>query len=107
MAHKVRITSEAEADLRSIGDYIVAQHAPEAARRFVKSLRRRITSLKTFPEGYGKAPEAEAAGVDLKQMMHGMYRVLHTVDGNDVTIHAVRHGARRPLRPDEIPGQNH
>jgi plasmid stabilization system protein ParE len=106
MAHKVRITPEAEADLRAIGDYIVAQHAPEAARRFVKSLRRRIASLKTFPEGYGKAPEAEAAGIDVRQMMHGMYRVLYTVERQVVTIHAIRHGARRPLRPDELPGQN-
>jgi plasmid stabilization system protein ParE len=103
MAHKVRITPEAEADLRSIGDYIVAQHAPEAARRFVKSLRRRIASLKTFPEGYGVAPEAQAAGVELRQLIHGMYRVLYTVEGDTVTIHGVRHGARRPLRQDELP----
>jgi plasmid stabilization system protein ParE len=104
MAYKVRITREAEADLRSIGDYIVAQHAPTAARRFVKSLRRRIAALKTFPEGYGKAPEAEAAGTDLRQVIHGMYRVLYTVEGQIVTIHAIRHGARRPLRADELPG---
>jgi plasmid stabilization system protein ParE len=106
MAHKVRITPEAESDLRAIGDYIVAQHAPEAARRFVTSLRRRIASLKTIPEGYGKAPEADAAGVDLRQMMHGMYRVLYTVAGSDVTILAIRHGARRPLRSDELPDRN-
>jgi plasmid stabilization system protein ParE len=104
MAHKVRITPEAEADLRSIGDYIVAQHAPDAARRFVQSLRRRIASLKTFPETYGFAPEAQAAGVELRQLIHGMYRVLYTIEGKTVTIHAVRHGSRRPLRPDELPG---
>jgi addiction module RelE/StbE family toxin len=105
MAHRVRVTPQAEADLRSIGDYIVAQHAPEAARRFVKLLRHRIASLKTLPAGYGKALEAEAAGVDLRQMIHGMYRVLYTVEGKNVTIHAVRHGARRPLSPDEVPGR--
>ena len=104
MAHRVLITPEAEANLRSIGDYIVSQHAPEAARRFIRSLRRQIASLATFPEGYGRTPEGEAAGVDLQQMMHGMYRVLYTVEGNTVTIHAVRHGARRPLRADELPG---
>lgn len=103
MVHKVRITPEADADLRSIGDYIAAHHAPEAARRFVQSLRRRVASLKTFPEGYGLAPEAQPAGVELRQLIHGMYRVLYTVDGTMVTIHAVRHGARRPLRPDEFP----
>jgi plasmid stabilization system protein ParE len=105
MAHKVRITPEAEADLRSIGDYIVAQHAPDAARRFVKSLRQRIASLKTFPEIYGLAPEAQAAGVEVRELIHGMYRVLYTVEAKRVTIHAVRHGARRPLRADELPRQ--
>lgn len=105
MTHKVVITPEAEGDLRSIGDYIVAQHAPETARRFVQSLRRRIAALRTFPDGYGRAPEAEAAGVELRQLIHGMYRVLYTVEGTTVTIHAVRHGARRPLRPEELPGQ--
>ena len=105
MAHKVRITAEAEEDLRSIGDYILAQHAPQAARRFVQSLRRRIAALKSFPEGYGLAPEAQAAGVELRQVIHGMYRILYTVEGASVTIHAIRHGARRPLRPDELPGQ--
>jgi plasmid stabilization system protein ParE len=104
MAHKIRITPEAESDLRSIGDFIKAQHAPIAARRFVQSLRRRISLLKTFPEGYGIAPEAEATGVELRQLIHGMYRVLYTVDDKTVTIHAVRHGARRPLRRDELPG---
>ena len=79
---------------------------PEAARRFVKALRRRIAPLKTFPEGFGHAPEARAAGVDLRQMMHGLYRVLYTVEGKIVTIHAVRHGARRPLRSDELPGRS-
>jgi plasmid stabilization system protein ParE len=104
MAYKVRLTPQAEADLRSIGDYIAAQHAPEAARRFVQSLRRRVALLETFPEGYGLAPEAQAVGVELRQMVHGMYRVLYIVEDKTVTIHAVRHGARRPLRPDELPG---
>ena len=104
MAHKVRITPEAEADLRSIGDYIAAQHAPEAARRFIQSLRGRIAELATFREAYGIAPEAQDAGTELRQLIHGMYRVLYAVDERTVTIHAVRHGARRPLRPDEIRG---
>lgn len=106
MAHRIRITPEAEHDLRAIGDYIVSQHAPLAAKRFVAALRRRIAALKSFPSAYGLAPEAQAVGVDLRQMIHGIYRVLYTVENQIVTIHAVRHGARRPLRPDELPHMN-
>jgi plasmid stabilization system protein ParE len=105
MANKIRITPEAEADLHSIGDYIAAQHAPQAARRFVQALRRRIALIKSFPEAYGMAPEAQQVGIELRQMIHGMYRVLYTVETKTITIHAVRHGARRPLRPDGLPRQ--
>ena len=103
MAHKVRITPEAESDLRAIGDYI-AQDSPERARRFVTKLRQEINSLRNFPERHARAPEAELAGSDLRQMTNGMYRVLYTVSERIVIIHAVRHGARRPLRADELPG---
>jgi plasmid stabilization system protein ParE len=102
MAHRVRITPEAEADLRSIGDYI-ARDSPERARRFIAKLKGVIATLTNFPERHAKAPEAELAGVELRQMTHGLYRVLYTVEEDSVTIHGVRHGARRPLRPDELP----
>jgi hypothetical protein len=49
-------------------------------------------------------PEAQAAGADVRQMMHGVYRILYTVDAGNVTVHGVRHGARRPLDPGELPG---
>jgi plasmid stabilization system protein ParE len=103
MDHKVRITPEAEADLRAIGDYI-AQQAPDTARRFIRSLRTQIATLQTFPDRHGQAPEAELAGIELRQMIHGMYRVLYTCDAETVTVHGIRHGARRPLRPEELPG---
>jgi toxin ParE1/3/4 len=105
MDHKVRITPEAEADLRSIGDYI-ARQAPDTAGRFIRSLRAQIATLRTFPTRHGIAPEAELAGVELRQMIFGMYRVLYTCDAETVTVHGVRHGARRPLQPEELPGQS-
>jgi toxin ParE1/3/4 len=105
MDHKVRITPEAEADLRSIGDYI-ARQAPDTARRFVRSLRAQIATLRKFPDRHGQAPEAELAGAELRQMIHGMYRVLYTCDVETVTVHGIRHGARRPLRQEELPGKS-
>jgi toxin ParE1/3/4 len=101
MEHSVRITPETEADLIAIGDFI-AQDSPDNARRFLAKLRAHISTLKHFPARHGTAPEAEHAGVDLRQLIHGMYRVLYTFDDKQVIVHAVRHGARRPMRRDQI-----
>jgi plasmid stabilization system protein ParE len=74
--------------------------------RFVKSVRKQIAALKVSPERFGIAPEASELDFKLRQMMHGMYRVLYVVEQETVTILAVRHGARRPLRADDIRNPN-
>lgn len=33
---------------------------------------------------------------------NGSYRILYTVETETVSIHALRHGARRPLLPEEL-----
>jgi toxin ParE1/3/4 len=103
MAHSVRITKRAFEQIDAAAEYI-ALNSEEAARRWRDRLLRDIESLNHFPLRHGIAPEAEAVGAEVRQMMHGVYRILYTVDENVVTIHGVRHGARRPLRPDELPG---
>jgi plasmid stabilization system protein ParE len=102
MATKVRISRQASEHITSIADYI-ARDAPEASRRWRKALLADIDSLHRFPLRHGLAPEAEAAGVPVRQMMHGLYRVLYTVDGDVVNVHIVRHGARQLLRTEELP----
>ena len=102
MAVKVRITPEAELDLTAIGDYI-ARDSPGNALEFLTKLRTRIAELRDSPGKHGKADEAGLVDVDLRQMLHGPYRILYTFDERDVTIHGVRHGARQPMRRDELP----
>lgn len=75
MDRSVRMTPEAEADVIAIGDHI-AHDSPGNARRFVVRIRERIDGLKHFPERHGPALEAKRAGVDLRQMIQGMYRIL-------------------------------
>jgi plasmid stabilization system protein ParE len=89
MQHSVRISPAAEDDLIAIGDYI-AQDSPAAAQRFIEKLRSRIATLRSFPARHGRAAEADLIGV------------LYTIDRSTVVIHAIRHGARRPLRPGEF-----
>ena len=105
MEHSVCLTRRAYDEIDAIVSYI-AQDAPVAARRWRDSILRQIDTLKYFPLRHGLAPEAQAVAVDVRQMMHGVYRVLYTVEADIVTVHGVRHGARRPLQPGELPGQS-
>jgi toxin ParE1/3/4 len=102
MAHSIRITRLAYEQLDASAAYI-ALDSPESARRWRDSILNDVESLQNFPLRHGLAPEAAAVGVELRQMMHGVYRILYTVDAEVVTVHGIRHGARRPLRPDELP----
>jgi plasmid stabilization system protein ParE len=104
MAHSVRITRRTYEQIDETATYI-ALDSPDAARRWRDKILLDIESLQNFPLRHAIAPEAEAVGVDVRQMMHGVYRILYTVDANVVTVHGIRHGARRPLRPDELPRQ--
>jgi plasmid stabilization system protein ParE len=105
MEPSVRLTEQAYEEIDGIVAYI-AQDAPVAALRWRDSLLKKIDSLRHFPLRHGLAPEAQAVGIDVRQTIHGVYRIFYTVDGDIVTVHGVRHGARRPLRPDELPGQS-
>jgi len=104
LALSVRITRRAFEQIDESANHI-ALDSPEAARRWRDAILFDIESLQQFPLRHGLAPEAEAVGVELHQMMHGMYRILYTVDPHVVTIHGFRHGARRPMRPEELPGR--
>lgn len=101
MGHSIRITLRAYDDIDGIVSYI-AQDAPEAAKRWRFSILNRISSLRVFPLKHGIAPEAHALDVPIRQTIHGAYRILYTVEADVVTIHGVRHGARRPLGPGDL-----
>lgn len=102
MEHSVRLTQQAYDELDAIVSYI-SRDAPDTARRWRGAILRNIGTLRHFPLRHGLAPEAQAVGREVRQMMHGVYRVLYTVDAEAVTVHGIRHGARRPLRPGELP----
>ena len=103
MAHNVQITRRAFDEIDESAAHI-ALDSPDAARRWRDRILDDIESLQNFPLRHGLAPEAEVVGVELHQMMHGPYRVLYTVNANEVTVHGIRHGARRPMLPEELPG---
>ena len=65
-----------------------------------------IAALEADPHRYPEADEAADLGLDLRELLHGkhrqVYRVLFTIDGNTVNVHAVRHATQDRLNPGDI-----
>ena len=101
MSYRIIITDRALSDLREIRDYI-AKRSPENAARFLSKLVTRLDQIERSPESFAEAPEDPLVPYTLRQYVVKPYRILYRVEGRIVQILHVRHGARRPARPDEI-----
>jgi addiction module RelE/StbE family toxin len=91
MAARVIFSRTAEAEIRSIGEYI-ARDDPRAAARFISLLRERCLSLAEFPA----RGRAYAGGTRLTVV--GKYLVFYEIQQLEseqiVLILTIRHGAR-------------
>ena len=86
----VRFTSDAEADLESIGDYI-ARDNPQRAISFVRELRACCLELAFLPLAWPLVPRYEASGI--RRRIHGDYLVFFLPGQEAVTVLRVLHGA--------------
>lgn len=101
MSRKVRLTNEAVGHIAIISDYI-AQDSPRNAKRWRESLRERLRSLAHFSDRHEIAYGVGEVGRDVRHTFFGVYRILYTVEADTVVVLSVRHGARKPLTPDEV-----
>lgn len=101
MSYKVRLTLEVKQQVKAISSYI-AQDSPENARRWRRKLRDRIRSLTDSPERHEIAYPTHRVGRDIRHTFYGVYRLLYTIEEKTVVVLSVRHGARKPLTPDEV-----
>jgi len=106
MKYRVEITPSAESDVEEAYCYI-RDDSPVNAVRWRKKLYEIASTLSQFPEGCGISLENDFVDFEVRQKLHGSYRILFTIDGNRVIVLHVRHGARRTMRPDEIAHPNH
>ena len=95
--YAVMITPTAEADAVEAFEYIRARSPVNAARR-LRGLYESIEKLEMLA-GVGRAMESDLLGVELRQLVYKSHRVLFSVDEKrgQVTVHYIRHGARRRL----------
>lgn len=105
-SYKVIISFEAERNIEEAFLWI-AQSSERIALSWYEGIIEAIKSLKKLPLRCPVAPETELGLVDQKvhQLLYGSghwkYRILYTVDGDEVRIAHVRHGARLLLGQTE------
>lgn len=80
------------------------QKSPEAAERWLAGITNAINSLTKFPERHPiDEDESELFEFPIRQMLYGrrpnVDRVLFAVEGNTVSVIAIRHCAQGPIEP--------
>ena len=82
------LSSDAEADLTAIGEYI-ARDDPEGSAKFTDNLLDRCARLTERPRAYRLRPEW---GRSIRAGRHGSYLILFEIDGEQVVVLRVVHG---------------
>jgi plasmid stabilization system protein ParE len=103
--YQVIITPSAEEDLAEASAYIHAR-SPLNAQKWLRQLLRSIHDLESGA-GFGRARESELLGVELRQKVFKSQRIVFSLDhvARKVTVHYVRHGARRAVGEEEGPDE--
>jgi plasmid stabilization system protein ParE len=98
MALRVRLSPRAARDLKEIRAYLI-QRSPKGADRVRADINQTLRTLARHP-GVGRP--ADIAGIRLIVTARFSYRVYHAIEGNELVIVHVRHGARDAPRNDDL-----
>lgn len=79
------------ADIAAIAEYI-ARDSPEVASLFVRRLMAAADRLQEFPLLGRIIPEIGES--DAREVIYGVYRIMYRVEGDEIWITGVVHGAR-------------
>lgn len=89
---KFRYSQNARADLAEIFAYI-AQDDPRAAAAVVRRVEEVVARLALFP---GTGHVCDVAGVRVAPLVRFPYSIYYKIEGGELLVPHVRHGARRP-----------
>lgn len=98
MTYRVVFTDAALQDLDEIADYISNLHSARQALHVVREIRKRVETLKVFPDRGTHLPELVDLGaggtLDYRQLHLPPYRIVYFVTGRVVNIMLVADGRR-------------
>lgn len=90
--YKIEITSLAEEDLESLGDYIAYElKNPIAARNTVKGIRAQMKSLIHFPERNDLDEDEVLAELDVRKDYYKNYKIYYIIDADTIYIVRILH----------------
>src|SRR5262245_55227266 len=97
MTHRVFVTAEARRNLRDAYHW-AAQHAPDAAARWLARFESSLATLSESPTRCPLAPENNLVEAEIREFLFGRrggaYRALFTIVGDEVRVLHVRRAAR-------------
>ncbi len=91
----VYLTTDAEADMEEICDYVETADSPEAAERIFSGLKAAILSLGRNPRRGRIVPELRRINVhEYREILYKPYRIMYLPRGRRVYVMAVLDGRR-------------
>ena len=100
MSYAVIISERAKSDIREAARWI-AQHSTKKAALWHFEIEATILTLENNPFRCPLAPESEFFSEEIRHLISGKYRILYTIDDEEVHVLYVRHSARDYVRPEE------
>ena len=105
MNYRVILQPRANRDIDGAVEWL-ASHSERTAFQWFNGIEAALSSLATNPERCALAAESELFPNPVRELLYGKrrgtYRILFTIESEEVHVIAVRHGARRHLEgPDE------
>jgi plasmid stabilization system protein ParE len=106
MTYRVVVLRRAEEQVAAIIEWI-SQASLSGAERWTDAFEAALERLAADPLRFGGAPEAEALGRDLRQILfrtrHGhVYRAVFVIDADEVRVLYVRAPGQDSLKPQDL-----
>ena len=96
---RVRYSPRANADIIGIADYLTERN-PAVARAMEQAIRAAVDLIGEF-SGAGRAVD-QRPNVRVMPVRRYPYLIYYTVRAGELVILHIRHGARAPVKPEEL-----
>ncbi len=103
--YTVRLSEQARRDVQESADYIREGADTQRANIWMNGLLDALESLARMPARYAVAPESGELGTQVRHLPYFSHRILFRVQDTTRTVQVLRvyHGARMPLRIEDLP----